>query len=429
MQISTDLLHNLQNYLDVSSAELKLTAGNMANASTPGYTVESVTWQESAPLEDGSSLIGSGVVDRGAVSQRDRVLNQSVDQQTQAHSATAARLTALTNLESTFSAATSTSSTSSVATDISSGLSDFFGSLQQLEAAPSNASLREAVLSTASNLADTFQTAASNLQQQQAGLDGEVSLTLTQVNSLSSAIAGLNKQIASASPNKDAGTLEDQRQYDLASLSKLIGIQQVTTENNGLTVTTSSGSVLVIGNQSLALVAGSSGGVTHLYSAGADITSALRTGDGQIGGLLEARDTDIPSTLSSLDGLANAVGTAVNSANQAGTDSNGHVGGAIFALPVGIAGSAAAITVIITDPSLIAAAAAGAGSGDGSNAAAMAALAGKPIVNGKDPSDAFAAFVSSIGDTVASVTASSTRTTGCSHPVAGSAEHLVDGEP
>ncbi len=35
--MSTELGNQLQNYLDLSSAELKITAGNMANIDTPGY--------------------------------------------------------------------------------------------------------------------------------------------------------------------------------------------------------------------------------------------------------------------------------------------------------------------------------------------------------------------------------------------------------
>jgi flagellar hook-associated protein 1 len=56
---------------------------------------------------------------------------------------------------------------------------------------------------------------------------------VSQVNSLTSAIAQLNLSDQSTSPNADAGTLEDQRQQDLSQLSQLIGINQVTTENNG----------------------------------------------------------------------------------------------------------------------------------------------------------------------------------------------------
>ena len=261
----------------------------MANVSTPGYTEETVEWQETPALEIGGRMVGTGVADVGTVSQRDRVLNQALDQQTQTEAGSASRLTALDNLQATFAAATSTANSTGASASITAGLSNFFGALQQLEASPDDSSLREAVLSSANTLSDSFHTAAESLGQQQVSLGGEVSANVSQVNSLASAIAGLNHQIQTTSPNSDAGQLEDQRQYDLQSLSKLVGIQQITTERNGMTITTTGGEPLVMGSQSIALTTAQSGGVTHVYSGSTDLTTQLASGGGAIGGLLEAR--------------------------------------------------------------------------------------------------------------------------------------------
>ena len=54
----------------------------------------------------------------------------------------------------------------------------------------------------------------------------------------------------------------------------------------------------------------------------------------------------------------------------------------IFNQPTAVAGSAANMSVVMTDPNQIAAAVAGQGTGDNSNATAMANLANQPIVNG-----------------------------------------------
>jgi flagellar hook-associated protein 1 FlgK len=98
------------------------------------------------------------------------------------------------------------------------------------------------VLSTAKTLAGDVSNAAASLNSQRSALDQEAAGVTSQVNSLTSAIAQLNQQIQSTSPDADAGTLEDQRQQDLSQLSQLIGINQITTENNGLSITTTSGS-------------------------------------------------------------------------------------------------------------------------------------------------------------------------------------------
>jgi flagellar hook-associated protein FlgK len=204
------------------------------------------------------------------------------------------------------------------------------------------------------------------------------------VNSLTSAIAQLNTQIQSTSPDADAGTLEDQRQQDLSQLSQLIGINQVTTENNGLSITTTSGQLLVSEGQNFQLTTGTVNGATDFFLGGADITSELATGGGQLGGYLTARDVDIPSALSALDQLAYGISTSVNAQNNSGTDYDGKAGTAanplyIFNEPTAVAGSAANMTAIMTNPNQIAAAGAGDGTGDNSNAVAMYNLGQEPL--------------------------------------------------
>jgi flagellar hook-associated protein 1 FlgK len=260
--------------------------------------------------------------------------------------------------------------------------------------------LRTGVISAAQNLAATFNQVSSSLEQQRSGLDSSVVSAADQVNSLTSDIAALNAKISAESPRGDAGTLEDQRQYDIQQLSQLVGIHQITNENNSLTLATASGAVLVAGGQSVDLKTQSLGGVTHLLLGGVDQTSALTGGGGQIGGTLEARDSDIPSAVASLDQLAWKVGTAVNAQQASGTDANANSGAAIFSLGSSATGAASAISVALTDPNGVAASAAGAGAQDGSNATAIAALASAAIVGGQTPTASYAALVGDIGANV-----------------------------
>ena len=81
--------------LDADQAGLNVVANNVANASTPGYTEETPTWQQNAPVEIGGISYGMGATETGAASQRDRVLEERLDQQQQWASASGTRLTAL----------------------------------------------------------------------------------------------------------------------------------------------------------------------------------------------------------------------------------------------------------------------------------------------------------------------------------------------
>jgi flagellar hook-associated protein 1 FlgK len=400
--------------LDADQAALDVIANNTANVNTPGYTLESPTWEQYDSASVGGANYGMGVEMTGPESQRDPVLEKAVQLQTQTESASAARLTALNQIQSLFTGATSAGTDTSPTSGIGTDLSSFFGSLSSLEANPADVAARQSVLSAANTLASDFNGTAAQLDSQQQSLDEQSTSVVQQANTLLTNIAQLNVQIESTSPNSDAGTLEDQRQQDLTNLSQLIGNRTVTTENNGLTVTTMGGALLVSEGQADPITTGEVGGVTHFFDAeGTDITSDLTSGGGQLGGTLMARDQDIPQMQSSLDELAYSVASTMNTLNSQGSDANGNAGAAIFSLPNGAtaanpAGSAAQIAVVMTNPSQIAAAALGAGPSNDSNAVTMANQENAGIVNGISPTAYFSDMVTSLGSLTSEVSSENT---------------------
>lgn len=392
--------------LDADQSALNIVANNVANANTPGYTQQVPNWQENTSVQINGVSLGEGVTETGATSVRDRVLEERLQQQQQAASASTTRLSALNSVQALFPP--DSGSTSSTAGDIGADITGFFSSFASLEANPTDNSLREQVLSTARTLAGDVSNAAASLNAQRTSLDQEASSVTSQVNSLTSTIAQLNLQIQSSSPNSDAGTLEDQRQQDLSQLSQLIGVNEITTENNGISLTTSSGDMLVSEGTSYPLTMGTVNGVTRFFIGTSDVTQSLMAGGGEMGGYLTARDQDIPQVLSGLDQLAYGISTQVNSLNNSGSDLSGATGTVanplyIFSQPGGVAGSAANMSVVMTDPSQVAAAVQGQGSGDNSNATALAALATQPIANGLTPSNFYSNFVTALGSTISQV--------------------------
>jgi flagellar hook-associated protein 1 FlgK len=395
--------------LDADQAALNIIANNTANVNTPGYTQETPTWVENDSTSLSGANFGQGVQMAGPQSQRDRVLEQAMRQQTQDESASAARLDALNQIQALFAGATSADSSAGAGSGIGSDLSSFFNSLSALEGNPADVASRQNVLSAASSLTQDLNGAATQLETQQQALDGESGSVVEQANTLLNNIAQLNLQIESASPNQDAGTLEDQRQQDLTNLAQLVGIRTVATENNGLTVTTMDGSLLVSEGEAYSITSGQKDGVTHYFDGqGADITADLTSGGGQLGGILTARDQDIPQVESTLDTLAYSLATQMNTLNGQGSDLNGNTGAAIFSLPAGVtagnpAGCATQIAVVMTDPTQIAAAVLGAGSADNSNATAMADEQNAGIVNGISPTAWFSDMVTSLGSLTSEV--------------------------
>jgi flagellar hook-associated protein 1 FlgK len=384
---------------------LDITSTNVANQNTVGYTREVATWQSSDLVTiNGNTYSTDGGVT--AVSQRNRVLEQQVQQQTQVQAQSGALETALEQVQNIFGL-TSTS-TLAATTDIGSAMDSFFSSLWSLESDPSDASTRQSVIAAAQTLVGAFNSASSQLAQVSSSLDQQAGSIVDQVNTLTTTIAFLNQQITSISPNQDAGALEDQRQAAIAQLSQYVGLNQISTENNGITLTTSNGAVLVAGDQSYAMTTAQVSGVTHIFAGtnAEDVTSSL-TG-GSLGGVLQARDQELPGFVNTLDSLAYAVGTQVNQQNAQGVDGNGNSGQAIFTLPGSSSDAAGLIAVATTDPQAIAAAATGEGSTGNGNATLLAGISRTNIVGGETASGYYASLLSQIGNATAGATTDNT---------------------
>ncbi|HMG02740.1 MAG TPA: flagellar hook-associated protein FlgK, partial [Edaphobacter sp.] len=253
-----------QQALMANQAALNITSNNVANQNTPGYTREVATWQENDSVTIGNVTIGGGASVGAAASQRDRILEKRVQQQTQTQTQSEALSDALSQVESIFGLSSSSSSASSTA--LGSAMNDFYNSLSSLTANPSDTATRQKVISAASNLVGAFNSAANQMAGVAQDLDQQVSGYVSTVNGLLSTVATLNQKISSTSPNADAGTLEDQRQQAIAQLSQYIGLDQITNENNQITLTTTNGALLVSGAQSYSLGTTQVSGKTNIVA-------------------------------------------------------------------------------------------------------------------------------------------------------------------
>jgi flagellar hook-associated protein 1 FlgK len=408
MSTLTSLLNIASESLLADQAALNATANNVANQNTPGYTREVVSFQSGDSVSLSSESQSSGVT-ATVSSLRDRVLEQRVQQQTQTTTQSAALQTALQQVENIFGLTSdSTGSGAAASSQLGTAIDGFFSSLSSLEANPSDTATRQQVLTAATTLAGAFNTASSQISQVSASLNQQVTGDVGQINTLTSSIASLNAKIASNSPNGDAGTLEDQRQEDIDQLSQLVGLDQISTSQNGISLTTSGGAVLVSGDQSFQVSTTQVAGNTDVLAGDPpqDVTSNLTGGD--LGGALQARDHYLPSYSSALDNLAFSLGTAVNQQNEQGVDSSGNPGQAIFSLPGSAAGSAASISVSATAPGAVAAASVGDGASGNDNATALADLSTTNVVGSQTATGFLASFLDQVGSDASAVTTDNT---------------------
>src|SRR5579863_47597 len=376
--------------LGAEQGALDATTNNVANVNTPGYSRLQPVLVESSPITVGSVTYGTGVELEKLQSLRDPILQMRIQEETQQQGQLNASLTAMQQAQVQF-----TTSSGDIGTEIS----NFFASLNQISTDPTNLALRQGALTAAGNMATAFNNVANNLGQQRLNLDSNVSQDVGQVNVLTGQIATLNTQISELQGvNQNASTLVDQRDVLIGKLSNLIDVSNIQSDN-GLTLTTSNGTALVVGGQSFALTTqANASGLQDVYAQGKDITTALTSGD--LTGLLQARDQTIPGLLSNLDTLAAAVSNSLNTANQQGFDLNGNAGGNLFVPPAASGqGAAAGMALATTDPALIAASSDGTPGSNG-NLAVLAAVENQPVAAGQAPADYYSNIVFTVGNTV-----------------------------
>jgi len=403
----TSLMDMSRQALMADQAALNVTANNVSNQNTPGYTREVVNWRPVDAVTITGSTSGTGVsTGQSAISQRDRVLEQRVQQQTQVQAQSGALESAMQQVQNIFGLSSTAASAST--TVLGSAMDAYFSALSALGGNPSDTSTRQNVLSTANTLASVFNSSAQQLAQVSSGLDQQAGTIVGKVNTLTATIASLNQQISSISPGQDAAVLEDQRQLAITQLSQYVGLNQISTEQNGITLTTSNGALLVGGNQAYAMSTAQISGTTHIFAGvgGQDVTAGL-TG-GTLGGVLQARDQDLPVFATALDNLAYGIGTQMNLQNAQGLDGSGNPGQALFSLTSTASGAAASIQVATTNPQAVAAAATGEGSAGNGNALALAHLSTANIVGGQTAAGFFAALLGQIGTATAGATTDST---------------------
>ena len=130
--------------LSSDQSALTVVANNVANQNTVGYTREVSTFNSGATVELNGVVSSYGSPTLTVASQRDRVLEQRVQQQTQATSASSSESGVLSQIQDVFSL--STSSATAGSTQIGTAIDGFFSSLTALSANPADSATRQAVI-------------------------------------------------------------------------------------------------------------------------------------------------------------------------------------------------------------------------------------------------------------------------------------------
>ncbi|MEN5099388.1 flagellar hook-associated protein FlgK [Stenotrophomonas sp. TWI809] len=306
---------------------LATTSHNVANIKTPGYSRQKVDFATANPQNYGYGDVGNGT----RITDVRRVADQLAISRLLDGSGELARLKQLSTMADRVDAMFSDAST-----NVAGVWSNFFDSVSGLSSNASGSADRQNVLDSGKTLANRFQ----QLNTQLNNLNGEVNNGLiagaTEINRLAQEIAQLNGSIGSNAATA-APDLLDRRDQLIANLVGYTGGNAVMQDGGIMNVYTAGGQALVVGTTASKVTT-----VTDPYqperlqlaleSQGQKITIDGKTLGGQIGGLLEFRNTVLTPAQAELGKLAIGMASSFNDVHRQGADLYGNMGGDFFTI-------------------------------------------------------------------------------------------------
>jgi len=307
---------------------LSVTSQNIANVNTEGYNRQRVEFSARAPQPFGNSFVGTGTF----VSKIERVYDQFVTQKIQTSRSGFNQAQAFNGLAS---------QVDNLLGDPQAGLTpplqDFFKAVHDVANDPASIPARQVLISSAQSLQDRFSALGERLGSLQASTNDGIRQAVDEVNSLTSAIAGVNKDISFArtTGSGEPNDLLDQRDRLIDKLSEYVKVSTVAQDDGSLNVFIGNGQVVVAGNQSRSLSAVQNGfdaqriEVGYVNDSGTINISAQLSG-GKIGGLVGFRNQVLDPSQNALGQLAVGLTSTFNAQHRQGIDLNGKAGGDFF---------------------------------------------------------------------------------------------------
>ncbi|QHS10009.1 flagellar hook-associated protein FlgK [Sinimarinibacterium sp. NLF-5-8] len=303
---------------------LDTVSNNIANANTPGYSRQRAELVTQAGQPTGAGTIGNGVRVATISRSGDALLQVRV----QSDASALGRAQQYANY-----AGRVDQLLSDPATGINNQLKGFFDAANALSQDPSNMTLRQQFLGGAEALTSKLGATQAQLDAMDAELGSRLGNTVDELNSMTRALAEVNRQITDGyargggnAPND----LLDKRDELLNEISARIGITTAAQDGGGVNVFTATGQPLVLGFESTPLGIGDpyNTGRVEITHLGSNITNELS--GGAIGGLLDARREVLDPARAQLGRIAVGLAEAANAVHENGVDATGAPGTALF---------------------------------------------------------------------------------------------------
>lgn len=297
MSLSTSLQIG-RSALTAGQMAIQIAGNNVSNATTPGYSRQTLSLTPTQDTRFGGNFIGRGVNVQAIRRQVDDALQARLWSGLSAESAGSTDLRLLGGVENVMNALGGT--------NLSTQLNAFFNSWSTLADTPGAGGPRALVVQQGQQLSSYVKNLRSQLVDQRLQVDRELGTSVLRADDLLSQIANLNTQIVTAENGQGvANGLRDQRDALITELSKFMDITAVQQANGNVDILVASQPVVLAGQtRGLQLKFEDDNGTTVISVTTRDNQEKLAITSGTVGSLMRQRNELVTDTIQRVDNIA-----------------------------------------------------------------------------------------------------------------------------
>lgn len=307
--------------LEIFTAGIQVASQNIANANTPGYIREEIILETNAPFPQGQLIFGTGVDAQEIQQSLDFFLETRILDANGDISAASQRSNTFLQLEVLVGELGER--------DISTGLNEFLGAINNFINEPETPGLREQIIGEGVELADTIQSLSVEIDRLRGNATEQVDSLVNEANELIDEVSGLNKQIlrleAAGLLKSQAGGLRSQRLTAINRLSEIIPIEAIERETGVIDLSTGNNTLITTGiTRHLQTVAEVDRGVQTNRIQIEETGLEISVSGGEIRGLIEGRDEILGGFADTLDQFTSSLIHEFNRIHASGEGTQGY---------------------------------------------------------------------------------------------------------
>lgn len=302
--------------LQAQQTALNVTAHNVANANTQGYTRQDIIMEASPAVKVLAGYVGTGVDITEFRRIRDAFLDVQMRTENKNLGEWEVKNDILGKLEVIFSESSDTS--------LSSAMDQYWQAWQKLSNNPESSAVRTNVKQAGITVVNTLNNMNSQFYDLQIDINKGIELKVNEINSTTRQIRDLNEQIIKAEGTGcKANDLRDKRDLLLEQLSKLISIDVTEDREGAVNVTAGGKNLLTRATLTELKFTDNPADPTQAGLEWIDPATGISQGDaritgGTLKGYLDSRDIVIPFYQNNLNTLTKSIASEVNQVHRQG---------------------------------------------------------------------------------------------------------------